>query len=55
MSNRKQLKGNPLNAKPAMFLATDYDKESEAWTAQSPTVAVSIFRNPFYYQLQFPT
>ncbi|KAL0343289.1 UNVERIFIED_CONTAM: Nucleolar protein 6 [Sesamum angustifolium] len=25
--------------KPAMFLATAYDKESEAWTGQSPTAA----------------
>ncbi|KAG6402464.1 hypothetical protein SASPL_134658 [Salvia splendens] len=39
MSNRKQYEGNMHNAKPAMFLATSYDKESEAWTMQSPTVA----------------
>ncbi|XP_057772992.1 uncharacterized protein LOC130992396 [Salvia miltiorrhiza] len=39
MSNRKQYEGNMQNAKPAMFLATSYDKESEAWTTQSPTAA----------------
>ncbi|KAL1551276.1 nucleolar protein 6-like [Salvia divinorum] len=39
MSNRKQYEGNMHNAKPAMFLATSYDKESEAWTMQSPTAA----------------
>lgn len=55
MSNRKQYEKNPQNAKPAMFLATGYDKESEAWTTQSPTAAVSIYRNPFYLQLQFLT
>ncbi|KAH6800552.1 nucleolar protein [Perilla frutescens var. hirtella] len=39
MSNRKQYEGNLQNVKPAMFLATNYDKESEAWTSQSPTAA----------------
>ncbi|KAL8044894.1 hypothetical protein ABFX02_08G076200 [Erythranthe guttata] len=37
MSNRKEIEDNTQNNKPAMFLATNYDKESEAWTRQSPT------------------
>ncbi|KAL3630291.1 hypothetical protein CASFOL_023275 [Castilleja foliolosa] len=39
MSTRKEYEENPQNVKPAMFLATNYDKESEAWTSQSPTAA----------------
>ncbi|KAG8383986.1 hypothetical protein BUALT_Bualt04G0070800 [Buddleja alternifolia] len=39
MSNRKEYEQNLQNVKPAMFLATTYDKESEAWTRQSPTAA----------------
>ncbi|KAL8507398.1 hypothetical protein ACS0TY_018083 [Phlomoides rotata] len=37
MSNRKQYEDNLQNVKPAMFLASSYDRESEAWTGQSPT------------------
>ncbi|GFP95320.1 nucleolar protein 6 [Phtheirospermum japonicum] len=39
MSTRKEYEENPQNVKPAMFLATNYDKESEAWTSQSPNAA----------------
>ncbi|CAA0839558.1 Unknown protein [Striga hermonthica] len=39
MSTRKGCEENPHNLKPAMFLATNYDKESEAWTSQSPSAA----------------
>ncbi|GFQ06850.1 nucleolar protein 6 [Phtheirospermum japonicum] len=39
MSTRKDYEENPQNVKPAMFLATNYDKESEAWTSQSPNAA----------------
>ncbi|EPS66252.1 hypothetical protein M569_08520, partial [Genlisea aurea] len=37
MSNRKEYENNVLGVKPAMYLATNYDQESEAWTSQSPT------------------
>ncbi|XP_051127399.1 uncharacterized protein LOC127248890 [Andrographis paniculata] len=37
MENRKEYEGNLQNVKPAMFLATTYDKESEGWTRESPT------------------
>lgn len=59
MSNRKQYEGNMHNAKPAMFLATSYDKESEAWTNQLPTAAVSSSRNSvlfaitIFYKVEF--
>ncbi|KAG7034144.1 Nucleolar protein 6 [Cucurbita argyrosperma subsp. argyrosperma] len=33
---RKDLQENPQSASPAMFLATAYDKASEAWTRFSP-------------------
>ncbi|KAL5754642.1 hypothetical protein ACOSP7_022862 [Xanthoceras sorbifolium] len=36
MSNRKVYEGNTQNVSPAMFLATAYDKASEAWTRFSP-------------------
>nr|ADN34232.1 nucleolar RNA-associated protein [Cucumis melo subsp. melo] len=36
---RKDLQENPQNAIPAMFLATAYDKASEAWTKFSPKVS----------------
>ncbi|KAI3451695.1 hypothetical protein Pfo_008360 [Paulownia fortunei] len=39
MSNRKEYEDNLPNVKPAMFLATSYDRESEAWTMHSPTAA----------------
>ncbi|KAK6150894.1 hypothetical protein DH2020_015826 [Rehmannia glutinosa] len=39
MSTRKGFEENLQNVKPAMFLATSYDKESEAWTTLSPTAA----------------
>lgn len=51
MSNRKQYEGNMHNAKPAMFLATCYDKESAAWTMQSPTAAVSSSRNSILFAI----
>ncbi|KAI9164874.1 hypothetical protein LWI28_003798 [Acer negundo] len=37
MSSRKVDEENTKNVSPAMFLATAYDKESEAWTRFSPT------------------
>ena len=52
ISNRKQYEGNMHNAKPAMFLATSYDKESEAWTMQSPTVAVSSSTNSILFAIR---
>ncbi|KAL6551884.1 hypothetical protein OROGR_008038 [Orobanche gracilis] len=39
LSTRKEYGESLQNVKPAMFLATNYDKESEAWTSQSPTLA----------------
>ena len=59
MSNRKQYEVNMHNVKPAMFLATSYDKESEAWTMQSPTAAVSssrisiLFAITIFYKVEF--
>lgn len=40
-SSRKNSSENPQSANPAMFLATPYDKKSEAWTRSSPTPTVS--------------
>lgn len=37
MSSRKAYEENMQNPSPAMFLATAYDKLSEAWTRSSPT------------------
>ncbi|CAL5371205.1 unnamed protein product [Camellia sinensis] len=37
MSSRKAHDENRQNIRPAMFLATAYDKVSEAWTRSSPT------------------
>ncbi|XAR73269.1 hypothetical protein NMG60_11007182 [Bertholletia excelsa] len=37
MSTRKANEENMQNISPAMFLATTYDKASEAWTRSSPT------------------
>ncbi|XP_058203869.1 uncharacterized protein LOC131318082 [Rhododendron vialii] len=37
ISSRKAYEENMQNASPAMFLATAYDKVSEAWTRSSPT------------------
>lgn len=51
MSNRKQYEENLQSVKPAMFLATSYDKESEAWTGQSPTAAVSISGNSILFAI----
>ncbi|KAK6922708.1 Nrap protein, domain 6, partial [Dillenia turbinata] len=34
--SRKSYEENPENIRPAMFLATNYDKASEAWTVESP-------------------
>ncbi|KAL2497823.1 Nrap protein [Abeliophyllum distichum] len=39
MSNKKEYKDNMRNISPAMFVATVYDKASEAWTSVSPTAA----------------
>lgn len=36
MSTRKAHEGNASEVSPAIFLATVYDKSSEAWTASSP-------------------
>lgn len=43
--SRKRSEGNSPSANPAMFVATAYDKASEAWTRSSPTAAVSSFQN----------
>ncbi|KAG5560683.1 hypothetical protein RHGRI_003871 [Rhododendron griersonianum] len=37
ISSRKAYEENMQNASPAMFLATAYDKVSDAWTRSSPT------------------
>lgn len=41
---RKDLQENPQSVSPAMFLATAYDKASEAWTRFSPKVSVRKFK-----------
>lgn len=41
MLNRKGYEENNQNINPAMFLATCYDKASEAWTRFSPNSLVS--------------
>ncbi|XP_038874530.1 nucleolar protein 6 [Benincasa hispida] len=38
-TTRKDLQENPDSASPAMFLATAYDKASEAWTRFSPKLS----------------
>lgn len=40
MLSRKSYERNPHDIEPAMFLATSYDKTSEAWTKQSPSKSV---------------
>ncbi|XP_066359298.1 uncharacterized protein [Miscanthus floridulus] len=40
MLSRKSYEQNPHDIEPAMFLATSYDKASEAWTKQSPSKSV---------------
>ncbi|XP_077218080.1 nucleolar protein isoform X2 [Tasmannia lanceolata] len=40
MSSRKSYGENSLNVDPAMFLATPYDKASEAWTKFSPNTSM---------------
>ncbi|CAN6330646.1 unnamed protein product [Urochloa humidicola] len=40
MLSRKSYEQNPHDIEPAMFLATSYDKASEAWTKQSPSKPV---------------
>jgi U3 small nucleolar RNA-associated protein 22 len=37
---RKSYEQNPHDIEPAMFLATSYDKASEAWTRHSPSKPV---------------
>lgn len=41
MSSRKTYEENVQSVNPAMFLATAYDKASEAWTRFSPNSMVS--------------
>ena len=41
---RKDLQENLQSGIPAMFLATAYDKASEAWTKFSPKVSVWKFK-----------
>jgi len=43
MMSRKSYEQNPHDIEPAMFLATSYDKASEAWTKQSPSKSVCAF------------
>uniref|UniRef100_A0A0D9XX83 Nucleolar protein 6 n=1 Tax=Leersia perrieri TaxID=77586 RepID=A0A0D9XX83_9ORYZ len=40
MLSRKSYEQNPHDIEPAMFLATSYDKASEAWTKHSPSKPV---------------
>uniref|UniRef100_A0A0E0MK29 Nucleolar protein 6 n=1 Tax=Oryza punctata TaxID=4537 RepID=A0A0E0MK29_ORYPU len=40
MLSRKSYEQNPHDIEPAMFLATSYDKASEAWTKHSPSKLV---------------
>ncbi|XP_062204390.1 uncharacterized protein LOC133906481 [Phragmites australis] len=40
MLSRKSYEQNPHDIEPAMFLATSYDKASEAWTKHSPSKSV---------------
>ncbi|KAM3273556.1 hypothetical protein ACQJBY_043026 [Aegilops geniculata] len=40
MLSRRSYEQNPHDIEPAMFLATSYDKSSEAWTKQSPSKSV---------------
>ena len=40
MLTRKDYEENKQNVSAAMFLATAYDKASEAWTRFSPNVSV---------------
>ncbi|PNT65398.1 hypothetical protein BRADI_4g41717v3 [Brachypodium distachyon] len=40
MLSRKSYEQNPHDVEPAMFLATSYDKASEAWTKHSPSKSV---------------
>ncbi|CAN6335656.1 unnamed protein product [Urochloa humidicola] len=40
MLSRKSYERNPHDIEPAMFLATSYDKASEAWRKQSPSKSV---------------
>ncbi|CAM0950126.1 unnamed protein product [Alopecurus aequalis] len=40
MLSRRSYEQNPHEIEPAMFLATSYDKSSEAWTKHSPSKSV---------------
>ncbi|KAM0914789.1 hypothetical protein ACQ4PT_011270 [Festuca glaucescens] len=40
MLSRRSYEQNPHDIEPAMFLATSYDKSSEAWTKHSPSKSV---------------
>ncbi|PKA50392.1 hypothetical protein AXF42_Ash013481 [Apostasia shenzhenica] len=40
MSSRKSFEESSQHVEPAMFLATTYDKASEAWTKYSPTCGI---------------
>ena len=41
MLSRKGQEENGQSMRPAIFIATVYDKASEAWTGLSPSVTVS--------------
>jgi U3 small nucleolar RNA-associated protein 22 len=43
MLSRRSYEQNPHDIEPAMFLATSYDKSSEAWTKHSPSKSVGIY------------
>lgn len=45
LSSRKSHEGSAGEVSPSIFLATTYDKDSEAWTASSPNSPVSISVN----------
>ena len=43
MLSRRSYEQNPHDIEPAMFLATSYDKSSEAWTKHSPSKSVGFY------------
>ncbi|ONM34012.1 hypothetical protein ZEAMMB73_Zm00001d041900 [Zea mays] len=49
MLSRKSYERNPHDIEPAMFLATSYDKTSEAWTKQSPSKSVCVLKRVAAY------
>lgn len=48
MLSRKSYEENAQEVEPAMFLATAYDKSSEAWTKHSPNKTVYHLLECYY-------